>query len=51
MSAKLGIRELAANFSIEVTPATAGKHAALADLLPRGPGFSSRSCQARTTAA
>jgi methylenetetrahydrofolate reductase (NADPH) len=33
---KLGIRELVADFSIEITPATAAKHAALADLLPAG---------------
>lgn len=33
-AAKLRIRELVAGFSIEVTPATAGKHAALAGLLP-----------------
>jgi hypothetical protein len=40
-AAKLRIRELAADWSIEVTRATAGKHAALADLVaalarPRG---------------
>jgi methylenetetrahydrofolate reductase (NADPH) len=34
--AKLRIRELMADFSIEVTPATVGKHAALADLMPAG---------------
>ena len=33
-AAKLRIRELVADFSIEITPATAGKYAALADLLP-----------------
>jgi methylenetetrahydrofolate reductase (NADPH) len=33
-AAKLRVRELVADFSIEVTPATAGKHATLADLLP-----------------
>jgi methylenetetrahydrofolate reductase (NADPH) len=37
--AKLRIRELAADCSIEVTPATAGKHAGLADLLPPGTRF------------
>ena len=38
--AKLRIRELAADFSIEITPATAARHAALADLLPPGdPGL------------
>jgi methylenetetrahydrofolate reductase (NADPH) len=33
-AAKLRIRELVADFSIEITPATACKYAALADLLP-----------------
>jgi methylenetetrahydrofolate reductase (NADPH) len=35
-AAKLRIRELVADFSIEITPAVAAKHAALADLLPAG---------------
>jgi methylenetetrahydrofolate reductase (NADPH) len=34
--AKLRIRDLVADFSIEITPATAARHAALADLLPAG---------------
>jgi methylenetetrahydrofolate reductase (NADPH) len=34
--AKLRIRDLVADYSIEITPATAAKHAALADLLPAG---------------
>jgi methylenetetrahydrofolate reductase (NADPH) len=33
-AAKLRLRELVADFSIEITPATAAKHVALADLLP-----------------
>jgi methylenetetrahydrofolate reductase (NADPH) len=33
-AAKLRIRELVADFSIEITPAIAAKHTALADLLP-----------------
>jgi methylenetetrahydrofolate reductase (NADPH) len=33
---KLRIRDLVADFSIEITPATAAKHAVLADLLPAG---------------
>jgi methylenetetrahydrofolate reductase (NADPH) len=33
---KRRIRDLVADFSIEITPATAAKHAALADLLPPG---------------
>lgn len=35
-AAKLRIRELVADFSIELTPAMAAKHRALADLLPAG---------------
>lgn len=35
-AAKLCIRDLMADFSIEVTPAIAAKHASLADLLPAG---------------
>jgi methylenetetrahydrofolate reductase (NADPH) len=35
-NAKLRIRDLVAAFSIEITPATATRHAALADLLPAG---------------
>jgi methylenetetrahydrofolate reductase (NADPH) len=35
-AAKLGIRELVADFSIEITPAIAAKHGALAELLPAG---------------
>ena len=34
MTRRSCVRELVADFSIEVTPATAGKHATLADLLP-----------------
>ena len=34
MTRRSWVRELVADFSIEVTPATAGKHATLADLLP-----------------
>ena len=50
-AAKLRIRELVADFSIEVTPATAGKHGRLPACCPRRPGSTSRSCQAKTTAA
>jgi len=35
-AAQLRIRELVADFSIEITPAVAAKHTALADLLPAG---------------
>jgi methylenetetrahydrofolate reductase (NADPH) len=35
-AAKLRIRELVADFSIEITPAIAARHAALAELLPAG---------------
>ena len=35
-AAKLRVRELVADFSIEITPAVAAKHTALADLLPAG---------------
>jgi methylenetetrahydrofolate reductase (NADPH) len=35
-AAKLRISELVADFSVEITPAIAAKHAALADLLPAG---------------
>ena len=35
-AAKLRLRELVADFSIEVTPPIAAKHTALADLLPAG---------------
>lgn len=34
--AKLRVRELVADFSIEITPVIAARHAALADLLPAG---------------
>jgi methylenetetrahydrofolate reductase (NADPH) len=36
VGAKQRIRDLLADFSIEITPATAARHAALADLLPAG---------------
>lgn len=35
-AAKRRVRDLVADFSIEITPASAAKHAALADLLPAG---------------
>jgi methylenetetrahydrofolate reductase (NADPH) len=35
-AAKLCVRELVADFSIEITPAVAARHTALADLLPAG---------------
>jgi methylenetetrahydrofolate reductase (NADPH) len=56
-AAKLDIRELVADFSIEITPAIATKHNALADLVPAGtrvyvafvPGEDHRSVAATAT--